>query len=77
MQRTEQSFDLILAGDVFIYIGDLSQSFAACAQSLTPGGILAITTEQGLPEQDYTWDPKRVAMPTAPAICANWGPVMD
>ncbi|MGF1577378.1 MAG: tetratricopeptide repeat protein [Cyanophyceae cyanobacterium] len=73
LQRTEQSFDLILAGDVFIYIGDLSQSFAACAQSLTPGGILAITTEQGLPEQDYTLGSKTGRYAHSPSYLCQLG----
>lgn len=41
----DQSYDLILAGDVFIYMGDLTDSLRACSQALHPGGILAFTTE--------------------------------
>lgn len=38
-------FDLIFAADVLIYIGDLTDLFAAAAGALRPGGVLAITTE--------------------------------
>jgi predicted TPR repeat methyltransferase len=38
-------FDLIFAADVLIYIGDLTDLFAAAAGALRSGGVLAITTE--------------------------------
>ena len=39
-------YDLILAGDVFIYVGDLQETFAAAHQALRPGGLLAFTAER-------------------------------
>jgi predicted TPR repeat methyltransferase len=42
-------FDLILAADVFIYVGALEQIVGWAAASLSPGGVLAFTLEE-LPE---------------------------
>jgi len=39
--------DLIVAADVFIYVGVLEATFAACALSLRPGGLLAFSVERG------------------------------
>jgi predicted TPR repeat methyltransferase len=46
------TFDLLLAADVFIYIGDLGGVFAAAAQGLRPGGLFAFTIEL-LEEGDF------------------------
>jgi predicted TPR repeat methyltransferase len=40
------SFDLILAADVFIYVGALEQIVGWAAASLSPGGVLAFTLEE-------------------------------
>ena len=45
LRSRPQSFDLALAGDVFIYIGDLRDVFAATATALRPGGLFAFTIE--------------------------------
>lgn len=42
----ETAVDLIVAADVFIYVGVLEATFAACAQSLRPGGLLAFSVER-------------------------------
>ncbi len=47
LQRTPERYDLILAADVFIYLGDLAQVFPACARVLNSGGLLAFTVELG------------------------------
>ena len=41
------AFDLIVAADVFIYIGDLSGVFDGARQALRPGGLFAFSTEAG------------------------------
>jgi len=41
------NFDLIIAADVLIYFGDLTALFAAAAEALVPGGLLAVSTELG------------------------------
>jgi predicted TPR repeat methyltransferase len=42
----ERELDLIVAADVFIYVGALEATFAACAASLKPGGLLAFSVER-------------------------------
>lgn len=39
-------FDLVLAADVFIYVGHLDDAFAQLAQRIRPGGWLAFTIEE-------------------------------
>ena len=38
-------YDLVLAADVFVYVGDLAPIFAPIAKVLAPGGLLAFTVE--------------------------------
>jgi predicted TPR repeat methyltransferase len=38
-------YDLVLAADVFVYIGDLAPIFAGIGEILAPGGMLAFTVE--------------------------------
>ncbi len=40
-----QQYDLIVAGDVLIYVGDLTQFMPASARRLKHGGLLAFTAE--------------------------------
>lgn len=40
-------FDLIVATDVFTYVGDLGPLLAAIAERLAPGGLAAFTVEKG------------------------------
>ncbi len=47
------AIDLALACDVFVYIGDLAPTFAACRAALKPGGWFAFSTEQGTPDGPY------------------------
>lgn len=43
----EQPFGLIVASDVFNYLGALERIIGWCAASLAPGGTLVFTVEQG------------------------------
>jgi len=45
MRQRPGSADVVLAADVFIYIGDLMPVFRAARDSLRPGGLLAFTIE--------------------------------
>lgn len=45
MLTLDSSFDLILAADLFIYIGDLGAFFDAAAKALRPRGLLAFSIE--------------------------------
>ncbi|MEI8195935.1 MAG: tetratricopeptide repeat protein [Phycisphaerae bacterium] len=47
-----ESFDLVLAGDVFCYIGDLTPVFQRVAKVLRPGSLFAFTVEVS-DEGDY------------------------
>jgi len=38
--------DLILAADVFVYVGELTEVFAAAKAALRPGGIMAFSVEK-------------------------------
>ena len=40
------SFDMVVAADVFVYIGDLSAVFAGVSHSLRPGGIFVFSLEE-------------------------------
>ena len=37
--------DLILAADVFVYLGELAPAFSAARRALAPGGLLTFTVE--------------------------------
>ena len=45
LSSSAESYDMILAGDVLVYIGDLSQVMSAAANSLRKGGAFAFTIE--------------------------------
>lgn len=45
LKLDESGYDLIVAADVFAYLGALEPVIAWCAGSLTPGGRLAFTVE--------------------------------
>lgn len=44
-QQPPGSLDLVLAADVFIYLGDLDPVFAAVRRALAPGGVFAFSVE--------------------------------
>jgi len=50
------SFDLVVAADVFVYIGDLEAVVASAGQVLRPGGWLAFSVES-LSEGEYRLQP--------------------
>lgn len=45
LEEQDQGFDVIVAGDVFTYVGDLSSVFAGCARALRANGLLAFSVE--------------------------------
>lgn len=71
-------FDLIFSTDVLIYFGDLAPLFAAAADALAPGGLLAVSTELGqdgwtlLPSARYAHGDAYVRETAAP-----WFEVVD
>lgn len=46
MEACAERYDLIVAGDVFVYVGDLEPVFAAAARLLRPSGGFAFTVER-------------------------------
>ena len=48
-----ESFDLVIAGDVFVYVGDLESTFRDVARILRRRGLFAFSTEE-CSEADYT-----------------------
>lgn len=44
-QSPPAAFDLVMAADVFIYIGDLEEVFAGVRRVLRPGGLFAFSVE--------------------------------
>lgn len=45
LRAADASFDLVVAADVFIYLGRLEDVFAASARVLAPGGVFCFTVE--------------------------------
>lgn len=45
LEANSDGFDLVLAADVFVYIGDLGPVFGATAAALRPGGLFMFSTE--------------------------------
>lgn len=41
------AWDLVIAADVLVYLGDLREVFTACASALRPGGLFAFSVEAG------------------------------
>ena len=46
MRDQEENCDLVLAGDLFVYVGDLSGVFRAVARTLRGGGLFAFSLER-------------------------------
>lgn len=47
LDRTEHQFDVLLAGDSLVYIGDLQPVFEAAHRALLPGALLILSLELG------------------------------
>ncbi len=48
------AFDMLIAADVLIYIGNLAEFFAAAGSALKPGALLAVSTETAHPKEAAT-----------------------
>ncbi|RZJ11949.1 MAG: tetratricopeptide repeat protein [Rubrivivax sp.] len=53
------SFDIAVAADVFVYIGDLNAVFAATATALRPGGLFAFSVEAAEDAADFRLNERR------------------
>ena len=56
LQAADQRHDLVLAADVFVYIGDLDPVFAGVRRVLDPGGVFCFSAE--LPDHDGDFELK-------------------
>lgn len=54
---TPQSVDLIIAADVFVYVGDLNRAFANIARSLAEDGFFAFSVENHAGEDELILQP--------------------
>lgn len=54
LEAGKESYDLALAADVFVYIGDLHQVVSAVSAALRPGGLFVFSTEQNEGPDDYS-----------------------
>lgn len=46
LRAATEPYDLVLAADVFVYVGDLDAVFAAVARVLPPGGVFLFSVEE-------------------------------
>jgi predicted TPR repeat methyltransferase len=53
LRQDPKSLDLIVAADVFVYIGDLSAIFRACGVTLTANGLFAFSIERHEGSEPY------------------------
>ena len=51
LARCDAEFDLVIAADVFIYLGDLAPVFAGVRRALRAGGRFAFSVEAGDPQE--------------------------
>ena len=47
LRNSPRLFDLVIASDVLVYFGDLTEVMAGVARVLAPDGLFAFTVEQG------------------------------
>jgi len=52
LARPAPPADLVLAADVFIYVGELGDAFAAVRRALAPGGVFAFSVERAASGRD-------------------------
>jgi predicted TPR repeat methyltransferase len=70
LDACDAGYDLILAADVFIYVGDLHDVFASVRRALRPLGLFAFTIEVWDGPEDYRLLPTR-RYAQSPASIAN------
>ena len=57
LRKYEDAYDLILAADVFIYVGGLDQAFKAISTALKPGGLFAFSIEAEVEDDGFVLKP--------------------
>jgi predicted TPR repeat methyltransferase len=51
LAASRETFDLVIAADVFIYVGALDEVFASLAQRMSAGAVFCFTVEEGEREE--------------------------
>ena len=59
LRREAEAYDLVLAADVFLYVGDLDDVFAAARGAMRTGGLLAFTLEAHRGHEPFVLRPSR------------------
>jgi len=54
LRKSKSAYDVVLAADVFIYVGELEQVFEAVERALKPGGLFAFSVESGIDSDGYS-----------------------
>ncbi|MEO8653322.1 MAG: tetratricopeptide repeat protein [Ramlibacter sp.] len=57
LHGTDRRYDLLIAADVFIYVGALETVFEGVARILRPGGLFCFTVEAATDENDLVLQP--------------------
>jgi predicted TPR repeat methyltransferase len=57
LQAVHRRYDLVLAADVFIYVGDLAQVYAGVRRVLEPGGVFCFSVESAADSVDFELRP--------------------
>lgn len=58
LRRAQPGFDLVLAADVFIYVGELADVFGEVRRVLLPGGLFAFSVEAAADDQPAMLGPQ-------------------
>ena len=53
LRTTDQRYDLVLAADVFIYVGDLEPVFSGVRRVMEPGGVFCFSAELPNGSEDF------------------------
>ncbi|MFD1624291.1 tetratricopeptide repeat protein [Azospirillum griseum] len=70
MDAAPAAWDLLVAADVLVYIGDLAPVFQAAARALVPGGRFAATVERAAEGEGFVLGPTRRYAHAESHLCA-------
>jgi predicted TPR repeat methyltransferase len=57
LSSAPRRYELVLAADVFIYVGALEPVFGAVANAVEPGGLFCFSVEAAADDEDYALRP--------------------
>jgi predicted TPR repeat methyltransferase len=70
LQSTQQRYEVVVAADVLVYLGDLQPLFAGVARVLQPKGVFCFTVEQAEGDAAYELRPSLRYAHSEPALRA-------